>query len=102
MHAGVAANDRMLYPAYEACQAAGVPVVVHCGTSTFAGSANAYADPVLLDRIDGLPDILMAHPAGFRADVCGRGCERRGRGRCCRRYRLRRCRLGRARQCCRE
>jgi predicted TIM-barrel fold metal-dependent hydrolase len=31
VHAGVAANDRMLYPAYEACQAAGVPVVVHCG-----------------------------------------------------------------------
>src|SRR5487761_803452 len=25
VHAGVAANDRMLYPAYEACQAAGVP-----------------------------------------------------------------------------
>ncbi len=37
VHAGVAANDRMLYPAYEACQAAGVPVVVHCGTSTFPG-----------------------------------------------------------------
>jgi len=51
VHAGAAANDRMLYPAYEACQAAGVPVVVHCGTSTFPGSSNAYGDPVALDDV---------------------------------------------------
>jgi hypothetical protein len=51
VHAGVAANDRMLYPAYEACQAAGVPVVVHCGTSTFPGAANAFGDPVVLDDV---------------------------------------------------
>jgi predicted TIM-barrel fold metal-dependent hydrolase len=51
VHAGAAANDRMLYPAYEACQAAGVPVVVHCGTSTFPGSTNAYGDPVALDDV---------------------------------------------------
>ena len=51
VHAGVAANDRMLYPAYEACQAAGVPVVVHCGTSTFPGSSNAFGDPVFLDDV---------------------------------------------------
>jgi predicted TIM-barrel fold metal-dependent hydrolase len=51
VHAGVAANDRALYPAYEACQSAGVPVVVHCGTSVFPGSSNKYADPVLLDDV---------------------------------------------------
>jgi len=51
VHAGAAANDRMLYPAYEACQAAGVPVVVHCGTSTFPGSSNAFGDPVALDGV---------------------------------------------------
>jgi len=51
VHAGVAANDRMLYPAYEACQAAGVPVVVHCGTSTFPGAANPFGDPVVLDDV---------------------------------------------------
>jgi uncharacterized protein len=51
VHAGVAANDRMLYPAYEACQAAGIPVVVHCGTSTFPGSSNAFGDPVALDDV---------------------------------------------------
>jgi predicted TIM-barrel fold metal-dependent hydrolase len=38
VHAGMAANDRSLYPAYEVCQAAGIPLVVHCGTSTFPGS----------------------------------------------------------------
>jgi predicted TIM-barrel fold metal-dependent hydrolase len=51
VHAGVAANDRMLYPAYEACQAAGIPVVVHCGTSTFPGAANKFGDPVVLDDV---------------------------------------------------
>jgi uncharacterized protein len=51
VHAGIAANDRMLYPAYEACQAAGVPVVVHGGTSTFPGSSNAFGDPVALDDV---------------------------------------------------
>ncbi len=51
VHAGVPANDRSLYPAYELCQAADIPVVVHCGTSTFPGSMNAFADPVLLDDV---------------------------------------------------
>ena len=51
VHAGTAANDRSLYPAYELCQAAGIPLVVHCGTSTFPGSTNKYADPVLLDDV---------------------------------------------------
>jgi len=51
VHAGIAANDRALYPAYEVCQAAGLPVVVHCGTSTFPGSSNKFADPVLLDDV---------------------------------------------------
>jgi uncharacterized protein len=51
VHAGIAANDRSLYPVYEVCQAAEIPVVVHCGTSTFPGSMNKYADPVLLDDV---------------------------------------------------
>jgi uncharacterized protein len=61
VHAGVAANDRSLYPAYELCQAAGIPLVVHCGTSTFPGSANRFADPVLLD--DVLRDFRRLHVA---------------------------------------
>lgn len=51
VHAGFAANDRAMYPAYEACQAAGIPLVVHCGTSTFPGSSNKFADPVNLDDV---------------------------------------------------
>jgi len=51
VHAGVAANDPALYPAYEVCQSSGVPVVVHCGTSTFPGSMNSFADPILIDEV---------------------------------------------------
>jgi predicted TIM-barrel fold metal-dependent hydrolase len=51
VHAGVAADSRWLYPAYEVCQSADIPVVVHCGTSSFPGSSNRFADPVLLDDV---------------------------------------------------
>jgi uncharacterized protein len=51
VHGGFAANDRALYPAYAICQDARIPVVVHCGTSTFPGSSNSFADPVLLDDV---------------------------------------------------
>ena len=64
VHGGFAANDRALYPAYEMCQSLGLPVVVHCGTSIFPGSANSYADPVLLDdvlRDFRHLDVVLAH-----------------------------------------
>jgi uncharacterized protein len=64
VHAGAAVNDRALYPAYEICQSAGIPVVVHCGTSSFPGSSNALADPVLLDdvlRDFRRLDVVLAH-----------------------------------------
>lgn len=51
VHAGAAVNDRMLYPAYELCQSARIPVVVHTGTSTFPGATNKFADPVLVDDV---------------------------------------------------
>ncbi|OLT13672.1 amidohydrolase [Actinomadura sp. CNU-125] len=51
VHAGIPANDRSLYPAYELCQSTNTPLVVHCGTSTFPGSSNKFADPVLLDDV---------------------------------------------------
>ena len=64
VHGGFGANHRALYPAYAICQERGVPVVVHCGTSTFPGALNQYADPILLD--DVLRDfprlsIVLAH-----------------------------------------
>jgi predicted TIM-barrel fold metal-dependent hydrolase len=64
VHGGFEAGDRMLYPAYAWAQEHGLPVIVHCGTSTFAGSTNAYADPVLLDPVlrdfPGLT-VVLAH-----------------------------------------
>ncbi len=51
VHGGFGVNDRALYPAYEMCQAAGIPLIVHCGTSTFPGALNQFGDPVLLDDV---------------------------------------------------
>jgi predicted TIM-barrel fold metal-dependent hydrolase len=51
VHAGVAPDNRWLYPAYELCQSANLPVIVHCGSSSFPGSSNRFADPVLLDDV---------------------------------------------------
>jgi predicted TIM-barrel fold metal-dependent hydrolase len=48
VHGGFSPADPALYPAYQACAAEGLPVVVHCGTSSFPGSSNDLADPALL------------------------------------------------------
>ncbi|HUD38508.1 MAG TPA: amidohydrolase family protein [Streptosporangiaceae bacterium] len=64
VHGGFEASDRMLYPAYAWAEQHQLPVIVHCGTSTFAGSVNAYADPVLLDPVfRDFPDltVVLAH-----------------------------------------
>ncbi|HEY3734840.1 MAG TPA: amidohydrolase family protein [Streptosporangiaceae bacterium] len=64
VHGGFAANDRALYPAFEICRSRGIPVVVHCGTSSFPGATNSYADPVLLDEVlRDFPalNIVLAH-----------------------------------------
>jgi uncharacterized protein len=64
VHGGFPANDRALYPAYEICQSAGLPVVVHCGTSTFPGASNRFGDPILLDEVlrdFRSLDIVLAH-----------------------------------------
>lgn len=64
VHGGFAVDDRALYPAYDLLQERGVPVTVHCGTSSFPGSSLKYADPVLLDDVlRDFPrlDVLLAH-----------------------------------------
>jgi predicted TIM-barrel fold metal-dependent hydrolase len=64
VHGGFTPNDAALYPAYELCRQSGLPVVVHCGTSTFPGSTNRYADPALLeDVVRDFPDltVILAH-----------------------------------------
>ena len=64
VHGGFDPADRMLYPAYAFCEENRLPVIVHCGTSTFAGSANAYGEPALLDPVfRDFPDltVVLAH-----------------------------------------
>ncbi|MDQ6640904.1 MAG: amidohydrolase family protein [Actinomycetota bacterium] len=48
VHGGFRCDDAALYPAYQVLAERNVPLVVHCGTSTFPGSMNELADPVFL------------------------------------------------------
>jgi predicted TIM-barrel fold metal-dependent hydrolase len=64
VHGGFRVDDPALYPAYQVLVERGVPLVVHCGTSTFPGATNEYADhthffPVLRQ----FPDltVVLAH-----------------------------------------
>jgi hypothetical protein len=64
VHGGFEPADRMLYPVYGLCAELSLPVIVHCGTSTFAGSVNAYGEPALLDPVfRDFPDltVVLAH-----------------------------------------
>jgi uncharacterized protein len=64
VHGGFEPADRMLYPAYGLCSELSLPVIVHCGTSTFAGSVNGYGEPALLDPVfRDFPDltVVLAH-----------------------------------------
>jgi uncharacterized protein len=64
VHGGFRADDAAMYPAYAVLVERGVPLVVHCGTSTFPGSTNANADPQLLDAVvRDFPDlqVVLAH-----------------------------------------
>jgi len=67
VHGGFEARDRMLYPAYSWAEERGLPVIVHCGTSTFAGSVNSHGDPVLLDEVfRDFPDLVVVLAHGGR------------------------------------
>jgi predicted TIM-barrel fold metal-dependent hydrolase len=67
VHGGFEASDRMLYPVYAWAEQHRLPVIVHCGTSTFAGSVNAYADPALLDPVfRDFPDLVVVLAHGGR------------------------------------
>ncbi|WP_295695039.1 amidohydrolase family protein [Lapillicoccus sp.] len=64
VHGGFRCDDAGLYPAYAVLEERGVPLVVHCGTSTFPGSSNEFADPTyLLPVVRDFPglDIVLAH-----------------------------------------
>ena len=51
VHGGFRADDPALYPAYAVLVERRVPLILHCGTSSFPGSTNAYADPVFVDTV---------------------------------------------------
>jgi len=49
---------------YEECQASGIPVMIHTGTSVFPGARNVYADPMPVDDVAvDFPNltIILAH-----------------------------------------
>ncbi len=67
-------NERRVYPIYEVCRAARIPVLMHIGSSVIAGTRIKYCDPVHLDDVavdfPELP-IVMAHGGrGFWFDAC--------------------------------
>ncbi len=64
VHGGFRCDDRALYPAYQILAERSVPLVVHCGTSTFPGAMNELADPeFLLPVIRDFPtlNVVLAH-----------------------------------------
>jgi len=67
VHAGCAVDDKALYPAYSVCEARGIPLIVHCGTSNFPGAENKYGDPVYLDDVlRDFPDLTLVLAHGGR------------------------------------
>ena len=64
VHGGFRCDDRALYPAYQVLAERGIPLIVHCGTSSFPGSMNELADPeLLLPVVRDFPtvDVVLAH-----------------------------------------
>jgi len=64
VHAHFAPNEAVLWPVYARCEELDLPVVIHCGTSVFAGAVNRFADPALIDEVAGaFPGlrIVLAH-----------------------------------------
>jgi uncharacterized protein len=67
-------NDPRVYPLYELCQRARIPVLLHIGSSVMPGTRIKYCDPIDLDDVAvDFPEltIVMAHGGrGFWYDVC--------------------------------
>ncbi|MGH7576002.1 MAG: amidohydrolase family protein [Longimicrobiales bacterium] len=67
-------NDAIAYPLYELCQARGLPVLFHIGSSVIPGTRMKYCDPIHLDDLAvDFPDlvVVMAHGGrGYWYDAC--------------------------------
>jgi uncharacterized protein len=67
VHAGIAPNDRELYPAYARCAERGIPVIVHTGPSFFPGATSRHGDPVLMDDVmRDFPELVVVLAHGGR------------------------------------
>lgn len=69
-------DERRLYPVYEVCAAAGVPILLHVGSSTLPGTRVEFCDPAHLEPVardfPGLA-LVMAHGGrGHWYDQCAR------------------------------
>lgn len=75
VHGGFSANDATLYPVYAYCEQERLPVMYHCGTSTFAGGTNRFADPLVIEDVArDFPalQIVLAHGGrGWWYDAAG-------------------------------
>lgn len=68
VHGGFSVADRALFPVYQACAELGLPIVVHCGTSTFPGSENRFASPEpLREVLRAVPDLTVVLAHGGRS-----------------------------------
>jgi uncharacterized protein len=64
VHGGFSPTEGVLYLVYRRCAELGVPVVFHCGTSTFPGAVNRHGDPGPIDEVlVNVPDlkVVLAH-----------------------------------------
>jgi uncharacterized protein len=53
-------NDAKIYPVYAKAQALKIPVLLHMGSSVFAGSRLKYADPLYLDDVAvDFPELVL-------------------------------------------
>ena len=74
VHGGFRCDDRALYPAYQVLAERGVPLIVHCGTSTFPGSMNELADPAyLLPVVRDFPGVDEEVAVEHRQSPCTNG-----------------------------
>ncbi|MCI0436272.1 MAG: amidohydrolase family protein [Gemmatimonadetes bacterium] len=67
-------NDPSVYPLYEICLEAGIPVLMHIGSSVLKGTRLKYCDPIHLDDVAvDFPELplVMAHGGrGFWYEPC--------------------------------
>jgi predicted TIM-barrel fold metal-dependent hydrolase len=67
-------NDRRVYPVYEICRDAGIPVLFHIGSSVIPNTRMKYCDPIHLHDIAvDFPElaVVMAHGGrGWWYDAC--------------------------------